>query len=67
MDDELIDASFNALSPAQQKIYAGGDMSARQGYGKFLRQGGLGGYTGLPLDNRTMQMEHFIDLSLIHI
>ena len=61
MDDDLIDASFNALSPSQQKIYSGGDMTARQGYGKFLRQGGLGGYTGLPLDNRTMQMEHFID------
>ena len=61
MDDGLIDLSFAALSPTQQKIFGGGDMTPRQGYGKYLRQGGLGGYTGLPLDYRTMQMEHFID------
>lgn len=61
IDDGLIDASFNAMSPLQQKIFKGGDMSARQGYGKYLRQSGLGGYTGLPLDYNTMQMEHFID------
>ena len=61
VDEDLLDASFAAMSPQQQKIFAGGDMSARQGYGKYVCQGGSCGYTGLPLDNRTMQMEHFVD------
>ena len=61
--DEVADSAFNALPPARQKIFGGGDMSPKQGFRKFLRQHGKGGYTSLPLGMDTMQMEHFIDFS----
>ena len=62
--DELMEKAFGALPGVQyQKIFGGGDMSPLQGFKKFVRQHGKGGYTGLDLDPRTMQMEHFIDFN----
>jgi len=61
--DEIADMAFGALPPSRQKIFGGGDMSPKQGFRKFLRQHGKGGYTSLPLGMDTMQMEHFIDFS----
>ena len=61
--DEISDSALNALPPSLQKVFGGGDMNPRQGFRKFLRQHGKGGYTGLNLDPKTMQMEHFIDFS----
>ena len=61
--DDVADSALGALPPQLQKIFSGGDMSAKQGFRKYLRQHGKGGYTGLPLGMDTMQMEHFIDFS----
>ena len=61
LDDDVVGASFDALPPSLQKLFSGGDMNARQGFEKYLTQHAKDGYTGLPLDMRTMQMEHFID------
>ena len=61
--DDVADAALAALPPQLQKIFSGGDMTAKQGFRKYLRQHGKGGYTGLPLGMDTMQMEHFIDFS----
>jgi len=61
--DDIADSAFSALPPSRQKIFGGGDMSPKQGFRKFLRQHGKGGYTSLPLGMDTMQMEHFIDFS----
>ena len=61
--DDIADVALGALPPSLQKIFAGGDMNAKQGFRKYLRQHGKGGYTGLPLGMDTMQMEHFIDFS----
>ena len=61
--DEITDTALNALPPSLQKVFGGGDMSPKQGFRKYLRQHGKGGYTGLNLDPDTMQMEHFIDYS----
>ena len=61
--DDIADVALAALPPSLQKIFSGGDMNAKQGFRKYLRQHGKGGYTGLPLGMDTMQMEHFIDFS----
>jgi hypothetical protein len=61
--DDIADSALAALPPQLQKIFSGGDMSAKQGFRKYLRQHGKGGYTGLPLGMDTMQMEHFVDFS----
>jgi len=61
--DDIADRALAALPPNMQKIFSGGDMNAKQGFRKYLRQHGKGGYTGLPLGMDTMQMEHFVDFS----
>ncbi len=61
LDDDVVGASFDALPPSLEKLFGGGDMNPRQGFEKYLTQHAKDGYTGLPLDMRTMQMEHFID------
>ena len=59
LDEKLLKQAFDALPPSRQKIFKGGDMSAFQGFKKFISQRGKGGYTGMDLDMDTMQMEHF--------
>lgn len=68
--DSVKRAAFDALPKRIQDRFSGGDIKKTndglfEGFSYYCDQGGMCGYTGVPLDLESFAVEHFVDNSRV--